>query len=278
MRIPQLTLAALLAGPALCATAQAGVYLESVDKKLDGSQAPTTSKLWFDDGRMRTEGRNEQQVVLFKDQTLYTLDSKTKSYLAIDKATAERMGAQAAAMKKQMEARMAAMSPEQRKRMEEMMAKVGKGAGAAMLPGAKEPQRVLKNSGRTETVAGIKCTVWEVFEDGAKDQEMCAAPAGSLPGGDEVVKTFRAIGEAMKSFTANLGNSGSELSNRPWRDMETIHGVPILTRQFDDGKATSEMRLTVVRKESVPAASFEIPAGYTRKTLPFGQAGARDAD
>lgn len=268
MRTLRLIVAVPLAGLAFCAAAQAGVYLESVDKPLDGSGTPTTSKMWFDGGLMRTE-RVEQQgdpdVVIFKNQALYTIDPKSKSYRVVDKATAERMGGQIAAAKKQMEARMAAMPPEQRKKMEEMMEKLGKG-GAAMMPGAKPKQRSLKNSGRTETVAGIKCTVWEAFEDGQKEEELCAAPAGSVPGGDDVIRTFRDISTMMSSFTEKLGTHAADT---PWRDMETINGVPILTRDFDDGKATSETRLTVVRKESVPASAFEVPAGYTQKKLEF---------
>ena len=51
----------------------------------------------------------------------------------------------------------------------------------------------------------------------------------------------------------------------------------LLTRDFSDGKATSEMRLTVVRKESVPGSSFEVPAGFTEKKLEFPRAsGAAD--
>ncbi|MEJ0037066.1 MAG: DUF4412 domain-containing protein [Gammaproteobacteria bacterium] len=278
MRIPRLALAALLAGSALCATAQAGVYLESADKELDGSKAPTTSKMWFDGGRMRTERAErsgEQEVVIFKNQTLYTVDSKSKSYRVIDKATADQMGAQVAAAKKQMEARMAAMPPDQRKKMEEMMAKIGKGAAGAMMPGAKPSQRTLTNTGRTETVAGIQCTVWEAIDGGRKEQELCAAPASSIPGGDDVIKTFREISTMMSAFTEKLGGRGGD---EPWHDMETLNGVPILTREFDNGKATSEMRMTVVRKESVPAASFEVPAGYAEKKLNIPGAKAHGGD
>jgi hypothetical protein len=272
MRFPRLTLAIALAGAATAA--HAGVYLESLDKELDGSKTPTASKMWFDGGRMRTE--NSENVVIFKNQTLYTIDSKSKSYRVIDKATAEQMGAQVAAAKKKMEERMAAMPPEQRKRMEEMMAKLGKGAGAGMMPGAKPKQRSLKNSGRTETVAGIKCTIWEATEDGTKEQELCAAPAGSVPGGDEVIKTFRDISTMLSAITDKLG--AGQASQQPWRDMETINGVPILTRDFADGKATSEMRLTVVRKESVAGSSFEVPAGFTEKKVEFPRTMGGGAD
>ena len=277
MRFPQLTVTTLLAACAVSATAHAGVYLENIDKELDGSSAPVTSRMWFDGGRMRIERveHDGQNLVIFKNQAMYAMDSKTKSYRVIDKTTAEKMGAQVAAAKKQMEARMAAMPPEQRKKMEEMMAKLGQGGAAGMLPGAaKAPPRSLKNTGRTDTAAGIKCTIWEVSVGGKKEEELCAAPAGSVPNGDEVIKTFRDIGAMMKSLTDSLGSNREE--NQPWHDMETINGVPILTREFSDGKATSETRLSVVRKESVPAASFEVPAGYTEKKIDFPKAGGAD--
>jgi hypothetical protein len=268
MRSPRLAHAILLASA--CATAHAGVYLENVDRELDGSKS-TTSRMWFDGGRMRTE--NAGNVVIFKNQALYTIDPKTRSYRVIDKATAEKMGDQVAAAKKQMEERMAAMPPEQRKRMEEMMEKLGRGGAGAMLPGAKPRDRSLKKTARTETVAGIKCTVWEAIEDGQKEQELCAAPAASVPGGDDVIKTFREIAAMLSAITDKLGKQASQ---QPWRDMETINGVPILTRDFSDGKATSEMRLNVVRKESVPGSSFELPAGFTEKklALPGARAGS----
>ena len=58
-------------------------------------------------------------------------------------------------------------------------------------------------------------------------------------------------------------------------DAQRINGVPILTRDFADGKADSEMRLTVVRKESVPGGSFEVPAGYAEKKMSFGPGAAQ---
>jgi hypothetical protein len=121
-------------------------------------------------------------------------------------------------------------------------------------------------------VAGIKCTIWEAFEGGKKEQELCAAPASALPGGDDVMKTFHDISTMLTTLTSSLGRNRGD--NMPWHDMDKINGVPILTRDFDDGKASSEMRLTLVRKESVPGASFEVPAGYQEKKLELGRAAA----
>jgi len=270
MRIVIVT--ALLAGSLVATAAHAGAYLESTEQELGSKEAPTVSKIWFEGGRMRTERRGHDggsQLVVFRNQAMYLLDPQTKTYRVIDKATAERMGSQVAEAKKKMDERMAGMPPEQRAKMAAMMAKMGAGAGG--MPGLEKPERTLKNTGRTETVAGIRCTVWDAFEDGRKAQELCAASPGSLPGGDEIMKTFREISTMMSSLTRSLGSlqNGTE----PWHDMDKINGVPILTRVFANGKAESETRLTVARKESVSGASFDVPAGYTEKKMSFGPGG-----
>jgi hypothetical protein len=145
--------------------------------------------------------------------------------------------------------------------MEKMMGQMGVGGSAA-------PKRVLKNTGRTESAGGIKCTVWEASEGGQKAEELCAAAPGAVPGGDDMLKTLREVGELFKGFAQNLNAAGTGES--AWRDLDTIKGVPIISRSFEGGKVTAENRLSAARKESVPASQFEIPAGYTEKKLSFG--------
>ncbi len=109
----------LLAGLVLASPAHAGVYLESTDQQLGGTDKPSTSKMWFDGGRMRTErldADGDTQVVLFKDQALYMLEPKSKSYRRVDKATAQRLGGQIAEARKKMDERMAALPPNSARR------------------------------------------------------------------------------------------------------------------------------------------------------------------
>jgi len=118
--------------------------------------------------------------------------------------------------------------------------------------------------------------VWEASVGTDKVEELCAAPAGSVTGGDEMMQTLREVGEMLKGFTQSFG-AGSKMDN-DWRDIETINGVPILTRGFSEGKPTSETRLSAVRKESAAATLFEVPAGYTQRKMNFGKPGGGDAD
>jgi hypothetical protein len=247
-------------------TASAGTYIESSKTELGvkPAPAPEVSKIWFDGGRMRTNDGTGTGAI-FKDQKVYALDAERKTYSVVDKATMDRMGGQMAEARKQMEAQMANMPPERRAMMEQMMSQMGGGAGAAM---KKAVKRDVTATGRTETVSGFKCAVWEVALDGVKDQEVCATSPGSLPGGPEVLKTMREMGEMLKGLTEGLGSMARRTAADAWSDLAKINGVPILTRDFEGGKATSETRLTAIRSESVPASMFEVPAGYKERKMP----------
>ncbi|HEU4623403.1 MAG TPA: DUF4412 domain-containing protein [Steroidobacteraceae bacterium] len=264
MRIP-----AFLLAIGLTSTGFAGAYLETTTGDPATKQPRQVNKMWFDGGRMRTENgeRGEGAVAIFKDQAMYVLDPANKSYRKIDKATVDQMAAKLAEARKQMQAAMANMPPERRAMMEKMMGQLG---GAAN-DGAK---RTLKKTSRKETVAGIECTVWEASVGGEKVEELCAAPAASVTGGAEMMKTMREVGEMLKGFTKSFG-AGSQIDGN-WRDMETLNGVPVLTRDFSGGKVTSETRLAVARKESIPADRFEVPAGYTEKKISFGPGSGED--
>jgi hypothetical protein len=244
-------------------TASAGVYLESATSKPGSKQPPQINKLWFDGGRMRSEssGKGEGAVTFFKNGAMYILDPASKSYRVMDKATVDQMAAKLGEARKKMEASMAGMPPERRAQVEKMLSQMGGGTAAG------QKKRVLKNTGRTETAAGIKCAVWEASVDGQKEEELCAAAPGSVPGGNEMLKTLRQVGEMFKGFTETF--SGNKADNA-WRDLEKINGIPIVTRSFSGGKVTSENKLSTARNEAVAASRFEVPAGYTEKKLNLG--------
>ena len=268
MRIPALIATFVTVGFTLAsAGAVAGAYLESSQTETGSKDPPQVNKMWFDGGRMRTEngGKGEGSTAIFKNQAMYVLDPKTKTYRVIDKATIDQMAVKLGEARKKMEAAMAGMPPERRAMMEKMMGQMGGPAAAAA---AQAPKRVLKNTGRTESVSGIKCTVWEASVNGQKEEELCATPPGAIPGGDEMMKTLKEVGEMLKGFTQSFGANSK--ADNAWKDMDTIKGLPILTREFDGGKVTSETKLSAARKESVASGQFDVPAGYTEKKIEFG--------
>ena len=243
--------------------ASAGVYMETAHKDLtDAKSAGEKHKMWFDSGNFRAEDADARAVQIYKDKIIYIVEMDEKRYTTLDKASIQSLSGQIAEARKQMEARMQNMTPEQREMVEKMMGNMG-GLGA------KEPlARSIKPTSRTETAAGQTCKVWEVTVNGAKEEELCVVAPGSLTGGTEMMATMKELGDLFRDFMDSLGGAGSRNTiNDAWRDLQAVNGIPIITRTFENGKPSQEIRLMTVRSEAVPASQFAVPAGFKQKKL-----------
>lgn len=246
--------------------ASAGVIMEMTDKDLmDPEAKQDVQKLWFENGRFRVdsiENGSLTTTVIFRNHTMYAIDHGEKSYTVVDKAAMDRMATQLAGMRKEMEAQMTDMPPEQRAMVEKMMKDQG-------MPGAKsapQSKRSVKSTGRSASVAGRACRVWEVAQDGVKREELCVVAPASLPSGPELINAMREMTQMSRGFLETLG--GGDAMDDAWSDLEQINGIPILTRNFEDGKAVDETRLTGVREESIGTAAFEVPKGFRQEKIP----------
>ncbi|HEY8508118.1 MAG TPA: DUF4412 domain-containing protein [Steroidobacteraceae bacterium] len=242
--------------------ASAGVYLESAQRSFEADQEkPQVQRMWFDGGRLRMESGDE--VMIFRNQTLYTIDRPEKTYVKIDRATMDRLGNRLADAQRQMQAQLANMPPEQRAMVEKMM---GEHMGAITATAKKN--RAVTKTGRTEKAAGFTCTVWEITVDGKKEQEMCVVAPGALPSGDEVMQTFRELGAMFENFVDKLP-VGGDLAREVWSDLKAVNGIPVITRDFENGKPVEESRMTAIRSEAPPAGAFDIPSGYREEKMDF---------
>jgi hypothetical protein len=241
--------------------ASAGVYMETAHKDLtNATSASEKHKMWFESGNFRAEDAEAHAVQIYKDKIIYIVEMDEKRYTTLDKDSIQSLSGQIAEARKQMEARMKNMSPEQREMVEKMMGGVGVTKEA--------PPRAIKATSRTESAAGQTCKVWEVTVAGVKEEEICVVPPGSLPGGTEMMSTMKELGELFKGFMDSLGGAGSRNAvNDAWRDLQAVNGIPIITRTFENGKASQEIRLTAVRNETVPTSQFTVPAGFTQRKI-----------
>lgn len=254
----------LLALLLLPSAASAGVYMETSHKDLtDTKSAAEKHKMWFDSGNFRAEDAQAHAVQIYKDKVVYIVEMDEKRYTTLDKDSIQSLSGQIAEARKQMEARMKNMSPEQREMVEKMLGGMG-GLGSAK----EAPARSVKATSRTDAAAGQTCKVWEVMVGEVKEEELCVVPPGSLPGGAEMMATMKELGELFKGFMDSLGGAGSRNAiNDAWRDLQAVNGIPIITRTFENGKASQEIRLTAVRNETVPTSQFTVPAGFTQRKL-----------
>jgi hypothetical protein len=246
----------------LATAAQSGTTLETVNRNLaDGGT--TTINTWAQDGMLRVETKPSEGTMIFRDDTLFSINHKEKSYIAMDRASMKRMADQLSPALNAIQEQMKNMTPEQRAQMEKMM-------GGRMPAGMGGPEKTqeIKRTSRSEKIGGYSCTYVEVLEDGVMTDEICVAPGQSLKGSDELIVAAKKMADLMKEMMANM--------NAPWlrqmvdkqtANFEKLGGIPVLSRHFEDGKPNNETTMTAIRSESLAASMFEIPAGYTKKDL-----------
>jgi hypothetical protein len=236
---------AIVLASALSHVAFAGTYVESaVSDPLKTTATSQTTKMWFDGGRFRLEMRNGQQVQIFKDRTIYALTVPTKRYTKIDQATLD------GATKKAEEATNKLydlLPPEQRAKMKKQR-------------NTPPPMdRAVKPTNRTESAAGLSCKIWEVFMSGSKVRELCVAELAAIPNGKDLLRTMQQVSDAFKSSAAGATESRS--------DLETMNGVPIITRMYVSGKLFQESKATAIRSALTPDSLFTVPAGFQEQAM-----------
>jgi hypothetical protein len=250
--------AALLAAT----TAIAGVRIETLSRDVKTKVADgAVQTMLAQDGKVRIEIPKTSGGMILKNSILYVLDDKKKTYMEMDKETMKKGADQAGAAMKQMQDRMAKMTPEQRAQMQKMM-------GGQMPPGmmgGKPDTWEAKNTGKTDTSEGRKCTIWTLNKNGKLEEELCVVPFSSLPGKEDLEKTFKELAASFEGMANGLPGVGDAAKAR-----NSIKGYPVRTRYFEPGGAERAMETVVTKwvEESVPASKFEIPAGYKKKEMP----------
>lgn len=115
-------------------------------------------------------------------------------------------------------------------------------------PAGDKPQVTWTRTGRTETIAGVRCEVihGSGVEDGKPTEANLCVAKGIGFGGSTGAGPF---GEALAEF-ANL-------------DLAPGEGIVKVT-SIEGGKSEVELELTKVDRRSLAAVDFQPPAGYTR--------------
>jgi hypothetical protein len=251
----------------LPAMSSAGVYIETVTRDIKSGTTSPAQKIHVQGDMARIETA-DGDVTIFKGDMLYSLDRESRSYRVMDQATMQQMasGINSAMqqMQAQMQARMAQMTPEQRAQMQQMMGAMG---GAD--PNAKANVYEAVDTGRNENAAGRGCRVWNMKRNGVVEDEYCVVPFSSLPGKENVQALMRRMGELFQSLEQAMPNAAS--GGGMMRAYTRINGYPVRQRDIVAGKpAGTEELLKAWLEQPVPAAMFEIPAGYARKDMPTG--------
>jgi hypothetical protein len=243
--------------------AHAGVAFEMSTRDLNvPDAAPIVMHGYAQNGRLRIErGENSQFVSIQTRRATIDIDTVTRSYDLRDQVELTRLGAHEKAISDQNAAR-EATSPASVGAMLEQMKRSSEENLALQ---KQDPD--YRATARHEIVDGYMCSIWEYYWKGNKEQELCIAPAGVIPGGTEWMAALRGVAAFYESASQWLGDPG-RLSLAPMRpEAEApvrLGGIPLMTRSFNHGRPASESRITVVRAETLNRALFEVPKDYRR--------------
>jgi hypothetical protein len=246
--------------------------------------AKDRSVLYIEGNKMRVEGAggtHHDGIMIFDgdQQKMTVIDPDKKTYTEMTPQTLRAMQAQG---QRQLQESMAKLTPEQRKQMEQMMSKMSpeqRKAMEGMMSGrtdskTKDADDKTKNAdikwertGNKKTVAGYPCEGFKELKDGKQDAEGCYIPwsAGAI------TKADLAPLHKMEEFLAQSGTNLPHGRFSMFAQMEQGPGFPGEWVQTSNGDGSKEKQaLTSVKRGSLPADNFQLPAGLTKSDMGVG--------
>jgi uncharacterized protein DUF4412 len=251
-------LAAVAAAPLLAGgRAQAAVTL------VMQRGASATSTLYVDGDKMRIEnvGGAQEHVVIIDaaGKRMLMLNDADKSYTEVTEADMKRFGEMMTTKRAEMAERMKSMPPEQRKRMEQAL-----GGGSQ-----KPPELKFERLGQKKSVNGFSCDMYRVLSDAKPKEEDCIAPWSSSVLQRSDFAGLRKFAEDMAKDTGATGAGGGR---QMFEQFDKYPGFPVTRHPLDPNEHEDE-QLKSVKRGSIPAASFAVPTGFTKKESPMGAFG-----
>jgi hypothetical protein len=255
-------IALLVLGTCAVNVAAAGVYVEMVDKNLSTGKTSLTQKMYVQGGQGRFVDE-EGRATIIKNGTLYVIDDKDKSYVVFDKATMDQLAKQLNAAMTQMKEQLAKMPAEQRAQVEQMMAKQMPG----MLGETQKWTVEVTDTGKSDKVDGRNCRLWDVKRNNELDEQLCVVPYTALPGKENFQAVFASFAKVFEEMAKSVPTLAGVMDTE-FDAQAKVNGFPVRTRSYENGKlANEEQVMQVWREEAVPAAMFDVPAGYKQKAM-----------
>jgi uncharacterized protein DUF4412 len=234
-----------------------------ISMKMTKGASTTTDQIQLDANHMRTEmaGRTGgQNTVVFDGvkQAMYIIDDGKKTYSEITKEDLDRVAAQ-------MQGMMAQLTPEQRAQAEAMM----RGRGGRGLPGmgGSAPKPTFKKVG-TDKVGKWTCDKYDVLTGDAKTGEICTVDPSAL---GFTAADFEVTKQLAEFFGKMMPQNAERMFAIGSLEQQGYSGVPVRHVSIN-GDARTTTELVDVTRQSFPASTFEVPAGYQKEAM-FGGRG-----
>jgi hypothetical protein len=238
------------------AVAAAAEDLTIVSKRSKGDGPPATETSYLSSAKMRMgSGDGNEVVVDYATGDMTVIDNKKKEYSVMTRQEMEAAAAQMQAQMKQMEAQMQNLPPAVREKM------------GGMMGGAAQAVNVQKGTGG-RTIAGYACENWIVSIGELSRDETCLTTQLQLP---------EAAFEAQKSFATSMSAAAGPMAKSmgaQWDKFKEMKGYPLAstsTVKLMGKSMTMTSEVTEIKKGSIPASAFEVPAGYKKVESPMAK-------
>jgi hypothetical protein len=135
-------------------------------------------------------------------------------------------------------------------------------------PTTVSPDLELRAIGAKEHIAGVPCSLYQVWRGGQQRAEVCRA---SFEAASISAETRAALRTLVASLTAVIPTLAPAYLRQDGRDalhaFASLDGVPLRVRLYEGDAAVWETRVTEVTERAAPATAFDLPDGYTRKLV-----------
>ncbi len=258
---PMILLTALVLGGAvapagLCAHAEVRISAETFTA-MSGKTSPTT--MYFGADRLKMDV--EKIAVIYRGDTgtVFNVMKDQHKYIAFDQATQQRMGAMMSAMQDQMRQRMQSLPEAQRKQMEAALGRAGAPESKAATP--------FEKTGKSKTVGAWTCQVFRKSLAGGMTIESCFAPLNAVGLTHDDLAALKGLMERMRKTLPKFGEMNSMNLDAQTQEIG-FEGFPVQTITSAGGVTQTTSVVKSVEHVSLPADTFELPAGYAKQEMP----------
>jgi len=243
--------------------AELNTYYRGVDRKTS-KEVPATAQFSIERGRvaMVMKGsRDCRMLFLEKEEVLRFVDDAEKTYFNMTKSwiqSAQEGEGMAAGLTAQLDQ----LPPEQREAAKAMMQRSLGSAGHA------PPTEYVWTKERTK-VLRYDCTKVEIMRGAEKRGEYWGTPSKDFQLSEPEHKTMLAMQEYLRNFTIKVVPAGKgEGGIRAFEWDTSVDGFPLVTRCFEKGKMTLDLKAESFDRKALSKDLFEIPSDYKEFSIP----------
>jgi hypothetical protein len=228
-----------------------------------------TQTMTLDSDKLRISSADGDMIYRGDQGKVLILDNEQHSYMEMSPETMQAMKARMDQAMARMKQQMASMPEAQRKQMEAMMAQRG-----VPLPGQKPsapPQLSYEKAGEARKVGKWGCAPYKAMADGKPQADLCVAKLEDLGLTRDDLKPMISLSGFMGKQMSQMGAGSPPMATADFDSLKKAvgyDGFPVQTSQMSpagQGKFVSTVQS--VEHKDVPAGTFDIPAGYTKRDM-----------